>query len=196
MDVIKSAKQQGLEHFHSCIRAELAAEQERADRQQEAANRQLEAVLAPARQSLAQWQVLHAHPDQQPYGVSALGAESWVRDWMIHMGAENATVTRFVGDGGIDVENQHFIAQVKHYTGTVGVAAIREHIGVAAADAQERRPLFFTSGAYATGALEAAERAAMPLFLYSVEEGEVTAANSSAHVLLEIGLNPSWWPRR
>lgn len=154
-----------------------------------------EELIAPARQSLREWQAAHPHPLVQTYGVSPAGAEQWVCDWMVHMGAEGASVTRSVGDGGIDVESDRFIAQVKHYTGTVGVGSIREHIGVASIDALQRTPLFFTSGAYAAGAVQAANHARMPLFTYDVTQGTVIPVNAQAHALTDIGFNPRWWPK-
>lgn len=175
-------------HAEQHRRAEEAAAQ-RAIRE---AEEELEALLAPARHSLRNWQLLHPHPAAQPYGVSPAGAEVWVRDWMIHMGAEGAQATQYVGDGGIDVANPFFIAQVKHYANSVGVGEVREHIGVAAVDETKRRPLFFTSGTYSAGGLDAAERAQMPLFTYSVERAEVTPANAHAELILAIGLNPAW----
>lgn len=157
-----------------------------------AAAQELEAFVAPARASLAEWQSRFAPPAPQPYGVSPAGAEVWVRDWMVFMGAEHAATTQFVGDGGVDVEDAHYIAQVKHYTGAVGIAEIREHIGVAAVDQASRTPLFFTSGNYPASVIETADRASMALFVYRVETGEVHAANVDAEIYLSVGLNPAW----
>lgn len=122
----------------------LAQRVKEAEEAEHAAAQHLEELVAPARASLAEWQLRFEPPAPQPYGVSPAGAEVWVRDWMVFMGAEHAATTQFVGDGGIDVEDAHYIAQVKHYTGAVGVAEIREHIGVAAVDQASRTPLFFT----------------------------------------------------
>lgn len=168
------------------------AQEAAAERAIRDAEDELEALLAPARLSLRGWQALHLPPEPQPYGVSPAGAEIWIRDWMIHMGAEGASATQYVGDGGIDVESAHYIAQVKHYTGSVGVGEVREHIGVAAVDEKKRRPLFFTSGSYSVGGIDAAGRAQMPLFGYSVESGQVLPINSHAEFLLAVGLNPTW----
>lgn len=105
---------------------------------------------------------------------------------MHYLGEADAEVTRFTGDGGIDVSSNHYLAQVKNYEGTVGVASIRELAGVAAADG--RKPLFFTSGAYASGAVEFAERVGMPLFVYDAIEGSLQHANESALSRLRQGL--------
>ncbi|WP_084486098.1 restriction endonuclease [Humibacter albus] len=69
------------------------------------------------------------------------------------------TITRFSGDGGVDVESTHYIAQVKNYSGTVGVTEMRELGGVASVDG--RKPLFFTSGTYSAGAVEFANDSAL-----------------------------------
>ncbi|MCK8609708.1 restriction endonuclease [Agromyces sp. C10] len=53
-------------------------------------------------------------PAPQPYGVSHRGAEQLVADWMRHLGAFDAEVTRFTADGGVDVVSAHWIAQVKN----------------------------------------------------------------------------------
>lgn len=125
-------------------------------------------------------------PAPQPFGVSDAGAEALVCTWMQHLGQADAEVTRFSGDGGIDVGSTHYVAQVKNYAGTVGVTAIRELFGVATADG--RRPLFFTSGGYTSEAESFAARIAMPLFTYNAAEGTVGGANVAAEDLLETGL--------
>lgn len=125
-------------------------------------------------------------PDPQPFGVSPEGAERIVEAWMRHLGALDAEVTRYTGDGGIDVASPAWIAQVKHYQGVIGVAPIRELAGVAMVDG--RRALFFTSTGYAAGASEFAERAGIGLFVYSAEAGTLTAANSIAEEIDKHGL--------
>lgn len=94
---------------------------------------------------------------------------------MRHLGASDAETTTYTGDGGVDVTSLHYIAQVKHYVGTVGVGEVRELAGVAHVDG--RHPLFFTSGQYAQGAVEFADRAGIALLIYDVQEGEIVGAN-------------------
>ncbi|MBM7502567.1 restriction endonuclease [Agromyces aurantiacus] len=129
-------------------------------------------------------------PAPQPYGVSHRGAEQLVADWMRHLGAADAEVTRFTGDGGVDVVSAHWIAQVKNLgeRTTVPVAHIRELAGVAAHDG--RRPLFFTSGTYSTGGVAFADRAGMGLFEYHAEGGALRAANGLARAAVVEGLRP------
>lgn len=126
-------------------------------------------------------------PDPQRYGVSPRGAERIVCDWMRHLGALDATTTAYVGDGGVDVESTNWIAQVKHYQGSVGVQAIRELAGVASVDG--RSALFFTSTGYAPGAAAFADRARVGLFVYSAEQGTLHPANELGRSLFARGLS-------
>ncbi|MFF2387897.1 restriction endonuclease [Agromyces sp. NPDC058104] len=129
-------------------------------------------------------------PAPQPYGVSHQGAEELAAGWMRHLGADDAVVTQFSGDGGIDVVSSRCIAQVKNLApgSAVPVAQIRELAGVAAHDG--RTPVFFTSGSYSAGGVEFADRAKMALFIYDAPRGTLSSANGVAHVALQHGLHP------
>lgn len=129
-------------------------------------------------------------PAPQPYGVSHRGAEQLVADWMRHLGAFDAEVTRFTADGGVDVVSAHWIAQVKNLAErtAVPVAQVRELAGVAANDG--RRALFFTSGTYTAGGVAFADRAGLSLFEYHAEGGALRAANAHARVVVSEGLRP------
>jgi hypothetical protein len=126
-------------------------------------------------------------PAPQPFGVSDAGAEALCAEWMRHLGAPEATVTRLTSDGGIDIESTNYIAQVKNYAGTVGVAEVRELAGVSHDDG--RHALFFTSGAYASGAQEFAQRIGMALFRYNAVEGTISDQNRFAADMIAHGLD-------
>lgn len=132
--------------------------------------------------------VWHPAPGPQPYGVSDEGAEAFIADWMKYIGAKSATVTSYIGDGGIDVVSSLVIAQVKNYapSRSVGVAEIRELAGVAAVD--RRLAAFFTSGKYAAGATAFASAAGIALFRYSVKYGAVLGENELGINLSETGI--------
>ncbi len=127
-----------------------------------------------------------AMPAPQPYGVSNAGAEALCAAWMRYFGEEDAAETRFTGDGGIDVSSVRYIAQVKNFSGAIGVAAVRELAGVAHVDG--RRSLFFTSGTYPTGAVDFANRVGMALFTYDAVEGSLAAENTEGERVFERGL--------
>lgn len=125
-------------------------------------------------------------PAKQPYGVSDEGAEYLVAQWMIWLGVFDAQATKFVGDGGIDVESSVFIAQVKNFAGYVGVADIRELKGVSAVDG--RIPLFFTSGEYSKGADDWSQKAGVHLFQYDAKVGVLRPKNKLAEKAMREGL--------
>lgn len=129
-----------------------------------------------------------ARPIPSPRGTDARGAEEVVAQWMRHLGANDAQVTQYTGDGGIDVVSRRCIAQVKHYAGSVGVAAIRELVGVAAADRHRRQPLFFTKTGYAAGAVVFADNAGVVLFVYDIERADLRAMNGIAKTLMVNGV--------
>lgn len=133
--------------------------------------------LEKASSSLKEWQRLHPRPLISPYGVNPDEAEDWVCKWMLHMGAKGSATTQYVGDGGIDVVSERYIAQVKMYAGSVGIAALREFAGVAFLDKEGRRPLFFTTGRYPLSGPELADRAGMALFHFDLASGTVSGAN-------------------
>ena len=125
-------------------------------------------------------------PDPQPFGVSHEGAEALVAEWIRHLGAVDAEVTRLTGDGGIDVESSGYIAQVKNYAGAVGVSELRELAGVAAVDG--RTPLFFTSGTLTAEASLFAEAARIAAFRYDAIAGQLDALNDLGAAILRHGL--------
>lgn len=125
-------------------------------------------------------------PDKMPSGVTPRGAEQLVAQWMRHLGEVRAEATHFQSDGGIDVAGEWFIAQVKHFNASVGVAPIREIAGVSNID--RRRPLFFTSTGYSVGAIEFANKSGVALFVYSAERAELRGINELAKALMTRGL--------
>jgi hypothetical protein len=128
----------------------------------------------------------HPAPEKQPFGVSPEGAERLCAAWMAHLGTPDVALTPTTGDGGIDLIALPYVAQVKHYSGTVGVESIRELVGVTSVD--NLTALFFTSGTYARGAIEFADKAKVALFIYSAEEGTLRDANKLAQDILVSGL--------
>lgn len=117
-------------------------------------------------------------PQPQPYGVSHRGAELLVCDWMRHLGFITAVPTREGTDGGIDVNSDTHVAQVKNYQAKVGVVEVRELFGVAAA--AKKQALFFTSRGYTAEAKLFADAVGMPLFVYKAEEGLLFGVNDVA----------------
>jgi len=125
-------------------------------------------------------------PLPQPFGVSHEGAEQLVAQWMTYLGAQGVATTTFTGDGGVDVTSHHYIAQVKNYTGSVDVEAVRALGGVAYADG--RKPLFFTSGTYTAGSVAFASQVGMGLFRYDAIQGTLEPVGDLATRYMTTGL--------
>ncbi|WIB65851.1 restriction endonuclease [Curtobacterium sp. MCBD17_040] len=127
-----------------------------------------------------------APPAPQPFGVSHQGAEALAAAWMQWMGLAGATATQFGGDGGIDVTQREWVAQVKNYTRTnVGRPEVQNLYGVAAAE--RKRPMFFTSSGYSSGAVEFADKVGVALFVYDAVGGALTPVNLAAKIVMKGG---------
>lgn len=128
-------------------------------------------------------------PPAQPFGVSPQGAERLAAAWMEHLGASGVMVTRTTKDGGLDVEADQHVAQVKAWAGPVGVVEVRALAGVAAHDKQGRTPLFFATTGYTAEALAFAEHTAdMALFIMDAEHGHLIAVTPKGARLRDEGL--------
>lgn len=114
------------------------------------------------------------------------GAEELAAGWMRRLGATDAQVTRFQGDGGVDVISAKYFAQVKHFASNVGVAPIRELSGVVRVNG--RRGLFFTTRGYAKGAIEFANQSGIALFVMDHRADRLEAVNDVAKALKRHGL--------
>lgn len=165
----------------------VAAPEVLAGRREAELQKEFKELLVVASKSLVEWQQIHHRPLVSPYGLSPDEAEAWICKWMLHMGAKGAVTTQYVGDGGIDVEADHYIAQVKMYSGSVGIASLREFAGVAFVDEDGRRPLFFTTGSYPAAGPGLADRAKMALFFFDLATGSVTGANDLGKQYVEHG---------
>jgi hypothetical protein len=120
----------------------------------------------------------HGAPAGQPFGVSNVGAERLVVEWMKHLGVHGASLPQQSRDGGIDVTSSTYVAQVKDQKGSVVVQDVRELYG--AATAKILKPPSFTTSTYTADSLTFANRVGMPLFVLDAEAGELRSANESA----------------
>ena len=136
-------------------------------------------VHRPSAQSTSH--LYREEPELTPRDAEALAAQ-----WMRTLGARDVEVTRFRGDGGVDVTSSKYIAQVKHFSSNVGVAPVRELSGVVRVDG--RRGLFFTTFGYAKGAIEFANLSGIGLFQMDHRGGRLTAVNDIAKALQTHGL--------
>lgn len=125
-------------------------------------------------------------PPAQPFGVSDEGAEALVCAWVRHLGARDAEVTRFSGDGGIDVESAFYVIQVKNYSGSVPIESIRALHGVATVE--KKRALFFTSGTVSREGVSFADRARIGLVHYDAVNATLRGLNTIGEAAVDEGL--------
>lgn len=111
------------------------------------------------------WLNTRERPSPQPYGVSHEGAEHLVAEWLTYLGETNVEVTQFVGDGGVDVESDHVVCQVKNYgQGGVSSSEMRDLFGTATAAG--KLAILFTSSRLTQDALDFAQANSIPCVFY------------------------------
>lgn len=110
-------------------------------------------------------------------------AELAAAEWMRRLGRPSAYADGVPGpDGGIDVEADDAVGQVKHYSNSaVGIAEIQRLFGIA----QERRVdgFFFALSGYSNQAIRTADATGVLLFTYTVD-GELEGASEDSQLLL------------
>lgn len=105
-------------------------------------------------------------------------------DWLTYLGLKNVTVTVASGDGGIDVETDTHVCQVKNYSSQgVSVQEVRELFGVAVS--MRKAPLIFTSSTLTAAAHEFAEANDIAAIQYDAAEAALFPLNDlGAHLLV------------
>lgn len=134
----------------------------------------------------SKWLLERKAPDPQPFGISAKGAELLVAEWLKYLGQINVEVTRYVGDGGIDVMTDELCVQVKNYDKSpVSSSETRDIFGTAVSE--QRGACIFTSSSLSSDALFFAEKNDVVAVRYLVESGELQPLNSAGSKLLAAG---------
>lgn len=132
------------------------------------------------------WLQNRVRPLPQPYGVSDEGAEHLAAQWLQYLGFEEATVTQYSGDGGIDVETLDYVCQVKNYRDkSVSVTEVRELFGVAASE--RKRAILFTSTGATTQAIEFADKNEIALIRFDAKTARLEEINDEGSALLVNG---------
>lgn len=111
------------------------------------------------------WQPLGPRPIIPPAGLTPKEAETYVSQMLNFYGLAGAKITRYSRDGGVDVESDNGVFQVKHQTAPVGVGVVREIFGVASS-VGKRAGVFAKTG-FTKEAIEFAERNGIALFSYT-----------------------------
>ena len=133
-----------------------------------------------------EWIQNRIRPEPQPFGVSDEGAEHLTAQWLQYLGFEEATVTQYSGDGGIDVETLDYVCQVKNYRDkAVSVTEVRELFGVAASE--RKRAILFTSSGATTQAIEFADKNGIALIRFDAKAARLEEINDDGSDLLVNG---------
>ena len=110
------------------------------------------------------WQPLGPLPIIPLGGLSPKEAETHVGQILKFYGLEGIQRTRYSRDGGIDVESDQAVFQVKHQVAPVGVQILREIFGVAAAESKKAG--VFAKTGFTKEALIFAEKNGVAVFQY------------------------------
>lgn len=132
------------------------------------------------------WLDFRTRPEKQPFGVSHEGAEHFVADWLRYLGQLSVEVTQFVGDGGVDVETEELVVQVKNYgEGGVSSSELRDLLG--AATAAGRGAALFTSSRLTKDAKAFAELNDVACIAYDAKLSRLSSLTQAGQRLLEQG---------
>lgn len=120
-------------------------------------------------------------PQAQRLGHEAY--EEYCARWLHSIGWEDASVTRYSQDGGVDVVTSAHVVQCKHYDGGyIGVPVVREIFGVATAEGKQAAVI--TSGRFTTQAKDFAGKAGVALIHLDELVGEPRAHSRAGRELL------------
>lgn len=110
--------------------------------------------------------------------------ELYCAEWCTYFGHKDVSVTRSTKDGGVDVEGDSFIAQVKFQELPVGVRPIRELAGVLG---QRKKTVayFFTLNGFSSSALREGQDLGLALFEVKPFTSSIVAKSALAELVLE-----------
>ena len=113
-------------------------------------------------------------------------AEYLAKAWMQYLGATGCEVSQATRDGGVDVDSDHFVGEVKHHADPVSPGIVRQIVGVASIEG--KIPVVFSLSGYSIAALEIGQRGGAALFTYNFEQGTLRAASPQGEKALKLGL--------
>ena len=136
--------------------------------------------------AITAWLDFRVRPEKQPFGVSHEGAEHLVAEWLEYLGHSNVEVTQFIGDGGVDVETDDLVVQVKNYgQGGVSSSELRDLLGTATAAG--RGAALFTSSRLTKDARAFAESNNIACIAYDAKLSQLSPLTLAGQRLLDQG---------
>lgn len=134
------------------------------------------------------WDSACLPPEPRPLeDTSPRDAEWLCAQWLGWMGGANYRVTQQTRDGGVDVEADGLVAQVKHSLRATPSGPVHQLYGVA----RHRNVFaaFFSLSGYTDDAVRWSEDVELPLFSYSPAEGSLTAWTERADEMARHGVS-------
>lgn len=188
LDDEAAAARLGEERFRAQKLADISQSLTNLFSEQLALHRKLQQTLDTYREvslvsKRAKWLHERERPEPQPYGVSAMGAESLVADWLAYLGETGVVQTQYVGDGGVDVFTDNLCVQVKNYEKqTVSSSETRDIFGTATSESL--RACIFTSSRLSVDSLDFAEKNSIIAIHYNASLSALIALTSSGKEFL------------
>ncbi|MGM9474720.1 hypothetical protein ACS5PJ_22345 [Pseudarthrobacter sp. YS3] len=113
-------------------------------------------------------------------------AEYLAKAWMEYLGATGCKVSQATRDGGVDVESDNFVGEVKHHADPVSPGIVRQIVGVGSIEG--KIPLVFSLSGYWEAALEVGRGGGAALFKYNFQQGTLYGASPTGEKALKLGL--------
>ena len=121
-------------------------------------------------------------PPEAPEGISHEQYEAYCCSMLQSWGYLDASTTRFVQDGGIDVESSDLVVQCKHVKGNVGAPDIQKIFGIASKD--RKTAVVFSAGGFTKEGLRWANQAGVALITLREIDGTARPQNETAKAVM------------
>lgn len=142
----------------------------------------VDAIVPPV---ATQWVQLGPRPEPMS-SCTPRQAEFLAKSWMEYLGARGCMVSQATRDGGIDVNSDLFVAEVKHHTDPVSPGVVRQITGVASLE--KKIPVVFSLNGYSHAAVEVGMRANALLFVYDFKRATLYGWTPLAKQALSSGM--------
>lgn len=123
--------------------------------------------------------------------VDGGAGEQLAGQWLRWLGAQNVRVTRTSRDGGVDVEADGLVAQMKAWVDApVGTPVVQQIAGSAhvATGGLRRLPLVLTTSSFTKGAVHEADRIGVGLLVVDAERGHLVPVGRVGELVRSRGL--------
>lgn len=109
-------------------------------------------------------------PAAVPEGISHEEYEDYCRQVVVSWGYLDAETSRYVRDGGVDVESEELVIQCKHVSGNVRAPEVQAIFGIAAS--RGKQAAVFSAGGFTRDAISFANSAGVALFRLRELDGD------------------------